>query len=203
MLPASRRLNAQLWLAAMNAVDVLILAAFVVIAGVGYYAGVARMASLLVAGYFATVIAATFYERFGDGIKSAIVRISTGAAYFTAFTLLFVIMTILFTFIILTTTHPISTKRRFAIFDTLGGVTISIVVAFVSITLALAITAVMLQAATAAAGSSEGGLMGMVRGQVEGSSLAPLFFDLLPYVTTAVRPWFPSGLPPILSEASA
>lgn len=187
----------------MNVVDVLIVVAFVVIAGAGYYAGAARMTSLLVAGYFATVIAATFYERFGDGIKSGLVRISTGAAYFTAFTLLFVVMTILFTFIILTTTHPVSTKRRFAIFDNLGGATISVVIAFVSITLALAITAVMLQAATAAAGNSDAGLMGGVRGQVDGSQLAPLFFDLLPYITTAVRPWFPGGLPPILTEAGA
>ena len=177
----------------MNALDILILAMFVVIAATGFYAGVARMASLMVAMYFGTVISATFYERFGDTIRGGIGRISEGAAY--------VGITLLFTFVIIKTTHPVSTQRRFAIFDNMGGATLSVVVAFVAITMAMAITVVMIQAAQSVSIGSQTGVMGSIKGQLESSELAPIFLRLMPFVTASVRPWFPGGLPPILTEA--
>lgn len=185
----------------MNVLDFLILAMFVGIAATGFYAGVARMASLMVAMYFGTVISATFYERFGDSIQSGMGRISEGAAYFAAFVILFVGITLLFTFVIVKTTHPVSTQRRFAIFDNMGGATLSVVVAFVAITMAMAITVVMIQAAQSVSIGSDTGLMGSIETQLESSELAPIFLRLMPFVTAAVRPWFPGGLPPILTEA--
>lgn len=186
----------------MNLMDLLIIAIFVGIAGAGFFVGVARTASSMVAVYLATVIAATFYQRLGDMMRSAMGSISTGAAYFTAFVFLFLGLSVLFTIVIVTTLRPTSQRRRFAILDNLGGATISIVIAFVAITMSLAITVIMIQAAVVASGDSSTGAMGLLRRQMDASSLAPLFLRLLPFFTAAVRPWFPGGLPPILTEAS-
>ena len=185
----------------MNAMDILILAAFVAIAGAGFFFGVVRTTSSMIAVYLATVIAATFYERLGELFQGAVGPVSIGAAYFCAFVVLFLAAAVLFTFVIITTLQPTSPKRRFAILDNLGGATLSVVVAFVAITMSLAITVIMVQAAAAASVSSSGGVMGTVRGQMDTSALAPLFLRLLPLMTTAVRPWFPGGLPPILTDA--
>jgi hypothetical protein len=136
-------------------------------------------------------------------IKSAIGSISEGAAHFTAFSILFFGMTLLFSFAIITTIQPTSQKRRFAILDNLGGATLSVVIACVAITMSLAITVVMIQAAVVASEDSSGGWMGLIRDQMDASSLAPLFLRLMPLLTAAVQPWFPGGLPPILTQASA
>lgn len=186
----------------MNLVDLLIAMLFIGVAAAGFFAGIARMLSVMVGMYFATVLAATFYERAGDIIQDALNQISTGAAEFTAFILLFLVLTVGFAYIIFRTTHPVSPRRRFAIFDSIGGATLSVVVAFVSITMALAITVVMIQAARSTAVGSDVGLMENVDNQIEASSLAPIFMELLPFITLAVRPWFPGGLPPILTEVS-
>jgi Colicin V production protein len=186
----------------MNLMDVLIIAMFIAIAGGGFFFGIVRTGSSMVAIYLATVIAATFYQRFGKMIQSVIGAISIGAAYFAAFVILFIAISILFSFVIITTLGPASQKRRFAILDNLGGATVSVVIAFVAITMSLAITVIMIQAAVAASGDSSNGLMGLLRRQMDASALAPLFLRLLPMMTVAVRPWFPGGLPPILTDAS-
>lgn len=186
----------------MNFLDILIVTLFVVVAGCGFFFGVVRTTSSMVAVYLATVISATFYERFGNLIMDLIGTISEAAAYFTAFMILFIGITTLFTLVIVSTIHPTAMKRRFAILDNLGGATISVAIAFVAITMSLAIMVVILQAAAVAAGDSSGGLMGSIRRQMEASELAPLFLRLLPILTATIQPWFPGGLPPILTDAS-
>ncbi|MEZ4522272.1 MAG: CvpA family protein [Thermomicrobiales bacterium] len=185
----------------MNAMDILIVLLFVVIAGIGFFVGVVRTMSSMVAIYLATVISATFYQRLGDFFRNSMVSMSQGAAYFVAFVILFIGVTALFTIIIISTLHPTSTKRRFAILDNLGGASLSVIVAFVAITMSLAITVIMIQAAVAASGDASNGPMSMVREQMDASALAPLFLRLLPFLTAAVQPWFPGGLPPILTDA--
>lgn len=186
----------------MNVVDVLIILLFIGVAAGGFFAGIARMISVMVGMYFATVLSATFYQRFADLIQSALGRISTGAAEFTAFVLLFVGLTLGLAYVIFRTTHPVSPRRRFAIFDSIGGATLSVIVAFVSITMSLAVTAVMLQAASRTAIRSEFGAMATIDRQLDASELTPFFLELLPYVTLAIQPWFPGGLPPILDDVN-
>jgi hypothetical protein len=186
----------------MNVMDAFIITMFVLVAGGGFFFGVVRTTSSMVAIYLATVISATFYERFGDLLIAAIGSISEAAAYFAAFVFLFVGIATLFTIVIVSTIQPASMKRRFAILDNLGGATISVVIAFVAIAMSLAILVVIIQAAAAASGDASGGLMGFVRRQMEASALAPLFLRLLPILTATIQPWFPGGLPPILTDAS-
>jgi uncharacterized membrane protein required for colicin V production len=187
----------------MNVMDVGIILLFVAIAGAGFFFGVVRTTSSMVAVYGATVISATFYQRLGEAIKDFIGSISLAAAYFTAFTLLFVGITVLFSFVIISTLQPASQKRRFAILDNLGGSTLSVVIACVAITMSLAITVVMIQAAVAASGDASSGPMGFVRDQMDASTLAPHFLRLLPLLTAGLEPWFPGGLPPILTDVSS
>lgn len=186
----------------MNLMDVAIIMVFVAVAGGGFFFGVVRTTSSMVAVYGATVIAATFYQRLGEMMKDFIGSISLGAAYFTAFTFLFLGIATLFSFVIISTLSPTSQKRRFAILDNLGGATLSVVIACVAITMSLAITVVMIQAAVAASGDADNGPMGFVRDQMDASTLAPIFLRLMPLLTAALEPWFPGGLPPILTEVS-
>ena len=185
----------------MNVMDVLIVVMFVAIASFGFFYGIVRMSSTMVALYLAVVISATFYQRLGDLIRRGIDSIGVGAAYFIAFVVLFIGATVLFSFVIVTTIRPTAQRRRFAILDNLGGATVSVVIAFVAITMALAITVIMIQAAAVASGDSSSGGMAFVRRQMDASTLAPMFLRLLPILTAFVRPWFPGGLPPILTEA--
>ncbi len=186
---------------AMNLMDFFIVAMFLCIAGAGFFFGVARTASAMISMYLATIISATFYERLGENIQSVMGSISIGAAYFVSFVMLFLGSTALFSIVIITTLKPTSQSRRFAILDNLGGASVSVVIAFVAIAMSLAITVVMIQAAVVASGGASGGGMGFLDEQMDTSSLAPLFLRLLPILTSAVQPWFPGGLPPILTEA--
>lgn len=186
----------------MNPFDILIILAFIGLVGVGYFAGVARVACGIVGVYFGTVVSATFYQQIGDILMSGVEAMDEGTAEFIAFTLLFVGLTAGLTFVVFKTTYPVSMTRRFAMLDSMGGATLSIAVAFVAIALAIAITAIMVQAANQTGfEAGTGTIMDAVNGQLGDSALAPVFLRLMPYISLAFRPWFPGGLPPILIEA--
>ncbi len=187
----------------MNAMDIFIVVLFALIAGLGFFFGIIRMTSSMAAIYLATVISATFYQRFGNLIRDFMGSVSEAAANFTAFVILFVGITVLLSIAIVSAIQPASIRRRFAILDNLGGATISIGIAFIAITMSMAIMVVMVQAAAAASGDSSGGTMGFVRDQMDASTLAPHFLRLLPVLTATIQPWFPGGLPPILTEVSS
>jgi hypothetical protein len=103
-------------------------------------------------------------------------------------------------YIIHRTLNPTEGASRLSVVSSMGGATLSVVGAGVALTLAMAVIAVLVQAVTQTSLSDGGGAMGEFRTQVRSSELAPLFLKLLPFVATAVRPWFPGGLPPILTE---
>lgn len=186
----------------MNPMDILIIMAFLVLIGAGYFAGVARVFSAIIGVYFGTVVSATFYQSFGELLAGLVEAMDEGTAEFIAFSLLFLGLTIAISGIVFKTTYPVSMTRRFAMLDSMGGATLSIVVAFVAIALAVAITAIMVQAVSQTAfDSSTASVMSAIEDQLSDSSLAPIFLRLMPYIATAFRPWFPGGLPPILVEA--
>jgi hypothetical protein len=154
--------------------------------------------------YIAIVVAAMTYQFLGSQTNRLVPDMNEATSYFLAFLFLFISLTLGFGWILYKTTSPVTRKSRFRISDNVGGATLSIVVATVAVTLALAITVVMLQAAAqTSAAAGQGTVMAFVNTQVINSELAPVFLRLLPYISDGVRPWFPGGVPPILTSVEA
>jgi hypothetical protein len=184
----------------MNLIDVFILVTFVAIIGAGFFAGFPRVITTMVSMYFSIVIAATFYQQASDLLRELIPQMSKGAAQLVVFLALFLGSTAGFTYLIHRTLNPTDSAPRLSLMSGMGGATLSIVGAGVALTLAMALVALLVQAVIQTSLTDESGLMLAFSRQVRGSELAPIFLRLLPYVATVVRPWFPGGLPPILTE---
>lgn len=186
----------------MNVLDILILCIFAGVIATGFFVGIGRALSAIVAIYFATVMSATFYEPLGDFFEGGVGGINPSTAKLVAFLLLFVCASVGIGFVIIRTIESMSATNRFVILNNIGGAALGVIVAAVTITLSITVTVILVQAlAQSTADAADGTTLAGVSGQIKGSALAPVFLDLLPYVTTIVEPWFPGGLPPILTAA--
>jgi hypothetical protein len=90
--------------------------------------------------------------------------------------------------------------RRIEIIDNAGGAALGVGVAVLAVTLAAMFLAIMLQALNQTlGGSTQESAMTWLRGQLDASVLVPIFVRMTPVFTQIIEPWFPRGLPPILS----
>ena len=91
-------------------------------------------------------------------------------------------------------------SRRIEIIDNVGGAALGLLVSGLAVTLAAMLLAVMLQALnqTFGAGSNDS-VVGFVHDQINQSAMVPFFLKVAPYFVRIISPWFPNGLPPILS----
>lgn len=184
----------------MNFLDVLIVAMFGAVIAAGFFVGIKKSVSAIVAIYFATVMAATFYEPLGDLFRRVLPEMNPSTATLVAFLLLFATAGVGIAFIIARTVDSMTATNRFAILNNIGGAAIGGIVAAATITLSIAVTVVFVQAlAQTSVDAADGSMLASIRAMVRGSALAPVFLDLLPHVTRFVEPWFPGGLPPILT----
>jgi uncharacterized membrane protein required for colicin V production len=186
----------------MNFLDLLILVVFAAVLAAGFFVGIGRAVSAIVAIYFGTVIAATFYEPLGGAFKRVIGGIGQPTAELIAFLLLFIGVSAGVGYVITRSVESVSASNHFVILNNIGGAALGGIVAVATITLSITVTVVMVQAlAQSTAGATDGTILWALGAQVRGSALAQVFLDMLPYVTRIVEPWFPSGLPPILTAA--
>lgn len=186
----------------MNILDLLILCIFAGVIATGFFVGISRALSAIVATYFATVMSATFYEPLGDVFQRVISDINPSTASLIAFMLLFFGTSIGIGYVIIRTLESVSNSNRFVILNNIGGAALGVIVAVVTITLSITVTVIFVQAlAQTTANATDGSTLAQLSEQIGGSALAPVFLDLLPYVTIIVDPWFPGGLPPILTAA--
>lgn len=184
----------------MNVLDVVIVAVFAGVIAAGFFVGIGRALAAIVATYFATVMAATFYEPLGDLFKRAVDDINPSTASLIAFLLLFAFASIGIGYVIIRTLESMSTSNRFVILNNIGGAALGVIVAAVTITLSVTVTVILVQAlAQTTADAADGTGLATIGSLIKGSALAPVFLDMLPYVTRIVEPWFPGGLPPILT----
>lgn len=186
----------------MNFLDILILLLFGAIIAAGFFVGVGKAVSATVAIYFATVMAATFYDPLANLFRRGLPEMSSSSASLIAFILLFLGTSAGIVYVIVRTAASMSASNRFVILNNVGGAAIGGIVAAVTIALSITVTVVFVQAlAQTSAEAADGSLLAAFGSQVKGSALAPVFLDLLPFVTRFVEPWFPGGLPPILTAA--
>jgi uncharacterized membrane protein required for colicin V production len=184
----------------MNLLDYGIIAMIGVMIGGGFFMGISRVTSVIVAIYFAAIVAATFYQSIAGSIEGVVSQMNPSTAELLSFVFLFLLMASLFSFMI---THSLKTSNmagRFSILDNIGGATLGIVIAAVTVALAVTVTTLLLQVLASTTSGSQDGMLGAVQSQVSGSALVPVFQKLLPILTSSIRPWFPGGLPQILTS---
>jgi uncharacterized membrane protein required for colicin V production len=184
----------------MNVLDFVIIAMVGVMIGAGFFLGVSRVTASIVAIYFAAIVSATFYQSIATSLEDLVSAMNPSTAELLSFVLLFLTMTILFAFMIMHSLKSSNMAGRFAILDNVGGATLGIVIAGVAVALAITVTTLMLQVLTSTTTGSQDGMLGAVQSQVSGSALVPVFQKLLPILTSSIRPWFPGGLPDILTS---
>jgi len=183
-----------------NALDIAILVVFMAIIGAGFFGGVTRITAAVFAIYFGAIAAATFYRPVAEFARDQ-VPMGVRTSWLIFFTLLFVAFSVIFTVVFARWLGDLQLPRRIAILDNIAGAALGLVVSGLALTVAAMVLWVMLQAMNQVAlGTSDGPALGMVRGAIEGSKLVPIFLRMAPFFTRVMAPWFPGGLPPILSS---
>lgn len=184
----------------MNALDFAIFGVFLAVIAVGFFAGVTRVTAGIVAIYFASVCSAAFYRPVAESLRDVIGTMNRQASYLCSFFLLFLVFSSIFAFYISRWLGDLKFPRRIEIIDNVGGAALGLLVSGLAVTLAAILLAVMLQALNQTFGpGSNDSVVGFVRDQIDQSQLVPLFLRVSPYFVRLVSPWFPNGLPPILS----
>lgn len=183
----------------MNFLDILIIIVVAVLVITGFFGGMGRVAACFFAIYFATVISAAFYDSVGEVFYNGIGHLGESTAKLSAFLLLFALLTAGFYWVIWQTLHSFARKRsKFPILDNMGGAALAIVVGMLTIAMTLSVAVILLGALSQSSSDGETGAHGVLGHQIRDSELAPMFLKLQPTVTSAMEPWFPSGLPEIL-----
>ena len=182
----------------MNVLDLIIIGTIGLMVGVGFFLGIGRVTSGIIALYFSAIVTATFYIPIANVIHGSVTQMNTSTAQLLAFVALFLGMAGIFSAVIARSFHSIALSGRFAILDNIGGASLGILIAAVTIALAMSVTTILLQVLTQTTSQAGAGILGMMRDQVQTSALVPIFLKLLPVLTSTLRPWFPSGLPSIL-----
>ena len=183
----------------MNLLDFGIIAMIGVMIGVGFFLGVSRVTASIVAIYFAAIVSATFYLSVAGSLEGVASAMKPATAELLSFVILFIAMTSLFTFMITHSFRTANMAGRFAILDNIGGATLGIIIAGVTMALAVTVTTLLLQVLASTTSGAQDGMLGAVQSQVDSSALVPVFQKLLPILTSSIRPWFPGGLPKILT----
>lgn len=183
-----------------NGLDIAIIVIFLAIIGLGFFNGVTRVTSAMLAIYFAAIVSAAFYRPASETAREHLTAMSerTGNLFF--FVLLFFIFSTFFTFCLSRWLGNLKLPRRVEIADNVGGAALGIIVSGLAVTLAAMLLSITLQAlhqTMSVAGSDA--MAGFIEGQIENSELVPVFLRLAPFFLQMISPWFPNGLPPILS----
>src|SRR5687768_15826131 len=117
----------------MNLLDFFIIGAVGVMVGVGFFLGIGRVTSAMIALYFSAIIAATFYLPISDVIHGVVSEMNESTSELVAFVLLFLGMAGIFSAVISRSVHSFALSGRFAILDNIGGATLGILIAGVTI----------------------------------------------------------------------
>lgn len=187
---------------AMNILDILIIIAVGALVIAGFFGGVGRVTAGFFAIYFATIVAAAFYEPVGNALRNSIGDVSSATARLSAFLLLFLAMAAGFFWVIWQTFRSLGGQRsKFPILDNMGGAALAIVVGVLTIAMTISVTVILLGVLNQSSAVGASDSLGALGRQIRGSELVPMFLKMQPTITSALEPWFPSGLPEILRSS--
>ncbi len=183
-----------------NAMDIMVIATFLGIIGFGFFCGVTRVTAAIFALYFGAVFAAAFYQPLGDLSRRYLTTMEEQTGHLVFFLILFFVFSVIFTIIVSRWIGEIKLPRRIQVFDNVGGAALGIIVSGLAMTLAAMLLAITLQALNQTIGVTDGDTVSTsVRSQIHDSTLVPIFLRMAPFFGSMISPWFPGGLPPILS----
>jgi uncharacterized membrane protein required for colicin V production len=185
------------WGAAMtNGLDILIIIALAIMIVAGFFGGFTRLAAMAISIYLGSVAAARWYVDLAMIAHRHINHFSVATGQFFIFAGMIVAATLALTPIIARTFTVIRFPKRLEIADNIVGAGLGVVATALSaVPMSLVLQALNQTVLNAGDGSS----MGRVHNQIEQSALMPLFLRMAPVFVHLISPWFPGGLPPILS----
>jgi uncharacterized membrane protein required for colicin V production len=187
-----------------NAMDLMIIATFFAIIGFGFFSGVTRVTSAILSLYFGAVFAAAFYRPLSDVARQKLTTMEEQTGDLVFFLLLFFAFSTVFTMIVSRWLGDIKLPRRIQVFDNIGGAALGVIVSGLAMTMAAMLLAITLQALNQTiVFSDRDAVLSSVQGQIRNSTLVPIFLRMAPFFASIISPWFPGGLPPILSTVSA
>jgi uncharacterized membrane protein required for colicin V production len=186
-----------------NGMDLGIIVAFLAIIGFGFFSGVTKVTSAILALYFGAVFAAAFYRPLSSVARDQLTTMDEQTSHLVFFLLLFLAFSVIFTVIISRWMGEIRLPRRIQVFDNIGGAALGVIVSGLALTLAAMLLAITLQALNQTIGVTDGNSISTsFRSQIHDSTLVPIFLRMAPFFGNMISPWFPGGLPPILTSVS-
>jgi hypothetical protein len=186
----------------VNVFDIVFAIAFVGIVGLGFMGGVIRLGFTLVSLYLGVIVATYFYLAVGTAMSNAISDLAPFTATVVSFFALLSAATAALVATLLRTFGTLRLPRRLASLDQIGGSALGVVTAtfcIVVVVLVLGFFFRLMQQA-ADAGVNVWPLALMLGGQLRLSFLARFFVELGQPLFVLVVPWFPNGLPVILTS---
>jgi uncharacterized membrane protein required for colicin V production len=184
-----------------NALDVLLLVGLMAILGAAFFGGISHTFSSILAVYLAAIVAGSFYDDLTNLARHYLtLGKTTGELSF--FVVLFLVFSALFTFVISRWLEGMRMPRWFTVVDSIGGAVLGLLVAGAAVTVAAMLLSILVQALNQVALQGQGPLVDLVDGQVQDSALVPFFLRLSPFFLNLVEPWFPGGLPRLLTAVS-
>lgn len=184
----------------MNVLDFVIIGIVGGLVVSGFYGGVGRVVAGCFAVYFATIVAAAFYDAVGQSIRDSIDNMGRSTANLIAFLVLFGFLGVGFYWVIWQSLRSFTGRHvQFRILDNIGGAALAIVVGTLTIAMTLSVTVILLGVLNQSS-AVDAGSLGTLGRQIRGSELVPMFLKMQPAITSALQPWFPDGLPPILQR---
>jgi uncharacterized membrane protein required for colicin V production len=184
----------------LNTFDVLIIGSFLAIIGIGFFSGITKVTAAILAIYFAAIVAAAFYRVVDDQVAIHIPSMGSRTGALFVFTILFFAFFTLFVIFLTRWLGDLKLPKRLEIFDNIGGAALGVAVSGLAVTLAAMLLIVLLQALNQTFGGDvQGSMVGTMHHQMANSELVPVFLKAAPFLERTISPWFPGGLPPILS----
>jgi uncharacterized membrane protein required for colicin V production len=185
----------------LNGLDFAIIGTAMVIIALGFFGGVTKVTAAILSIYFGSIVAAAFYRPVTDAARGHITSMNAATGHLFFFVLLFFAFAMAFTLLISRWLGQLKLPRRIEIIDNVGGAALGVLVSALAVTLAAMLLVVMLQALNQTfGGDRSGSMVGFAHDEIEQSKLVPVFLRMSPAFVRIVSPWFPNGLPPILSE---
>ncbi len=167
----------------------------------GFFGGVSRAVSAIIAVYLAAISAGAFYEELTDATRR-LVNMGKSTGELAYFVLTFLTFSLVLTFVISRLLDGLALPRRLGVLDRIRGTAIGVLGAGAAVTVAALLLSVLVQALQQISMHGHGPLVNLVHDQVRNSALVPIFLHLSPYFIHLFEPWFPGGLPQLLASVS-
>ena len=186
----------------VNILDLFIMAFFTGIIALAFLGGLGKVLSALIGLYLAAIVSAVFYRPLATAAGTVFTTMSPFTGDLVMFALLLVFSTLAVSAGLTRTFVLGKIPSRLGAFNNISGGVLGVLVALFSTVLASMIISLGLQVIdrTATLGSSP--LLLGLQEQMHGAMLVPIFLKLAPTFVTPLQPWFPKGLPPILTPGA-